>query len=73
VAEQFETIDVSITIDGTSYVLIGCTMHEAVSEVGSLVCEVTQPGGMPDPSGFLGKEAILMKWREFGMLPASGD
>ncbi|MBW2457510.1 MAG: type VI secretion system tip protein VgrG [Deltaproteobacteria bacterium] len=58
-AEQFETIDVSLSIDGTDYVLIQCTMHEAVSEVGSLICELTQGGGVPEPSGLLGKEATL--------------
>jgi len=59
VAEHFETIDVSLSIDGTNYVLVSCTMHEAVSEIGSLVCELTLPGGAPEPAGLLGKEATL--------------
>ena len=54
-----ETIDVKLEIGGTPYLLMSCAIHEQLSEVGWLSCELTLQGGAPDPQPLLGEAAVL--------------
>ncbi len=54
-----ETIHLELKIDGTEYECATSIIHEAVSTIGSLECELTQVGGAPDPATLIGGEAQL--------------
>ncbi len=60
------TIDASLTIDGDGVLLSTATMHESISEVGGLLCELTTDSGAPDPQALLGKPAELTIRRQDG-------
>jgi len=53
------TINPLVEVDGEQFQLVRSVLHEAVSEVGALSCEVTLTGGPPEPAALLGKPARL--------------
>ncbi len=64
---HFETINTHIEVDGEVFDLVRATIRESISEISLLECEVTLPGGPPEPSALLAKPARFEVKRLLGL------
>lgn len=58
-ATHFETIDLELDIDGTPYEVEEASFSEGVSEIGTLICDLTLTGGPPNPADLIGQKAAF--------------
>ncbi|MDI1443564.1 type VI secretion system tip protein TssI/VgrG [Polyangium sp. 6x1] len=56
----------SLTIDGAPFDLLALSAREALDEIGTLRCEITDHAGGPDPATLVGKPLLLTLSRRGG-------
>jgi type VI secretion system secreted protein VgrG len=56
----------SLTVDGAPYDLLSLAAHEALDEIGTLRCEITDHAGGPDPASLVGRPVLLTLSRREG-------